>query len=138
MKDKPVRITENDMQQLRKLIFLLKSSRYPHPEALNDLENGLNRSEVVSSSEMAKDVVVMNSRVCLEDVDTNRKETLTLVFPDQANMEQSKVSVLAPVGMAMLGHQTGDVFESKVPAGIRRLKIKMVQCHPADARDRGL
>lgn len=68
----------------------------------------------------------MNSTVHLLDLDTEEEMVCTLVYPDDADIDQNKISVLAPVGTAMLGRGVGDTFEWKVPAGLRRLKVKEI------------
>jgi len=60
------------------------------------------------------------------------------VFPSDADIAQSKISVLAPIGTAMLGYRVGDTFEWKVPDGIRRLEIKGVLYQPEAAGDYNL
>jgi regulator of nucleoside diphosphate kinase len=72
----------------------------------------------------------MNSTACLEDLDTEEEETYTLVFPENADLGQGKISVLAPIGTAMLGYEVGDTFEWEVPAGKRRLRVKRIIYQP--------
>ena len=84
---------------------------------------------------MPHDVVTMNSRVQLVDLDTGEAMTYTLVFPDDADLRQGKISVLAPIGTAMLGYRVGDTFEWRVPAGLRRLKIEAILYQPEAAGD---
>jgi regulator of nucleoside diphosphate kinase len=77
----------------------------------------------------------MNSQVCLLDQDTQKEEMLTLVFPQEANISQGKISVLAPIGTAMLGYRVGEVFRWKVPTGERKLKVKKILYQPEAAGD---
>jgi regulator of nucleoside diphosphate kinase len=72
----------------------------------------------------------MNSRVCFIDLDTGEEMICSLVFPGEADIEQHKLSVLAPIGIALLGYRAGDTLEWKVPAGLRRLKVKEVLYQP--------
>ena len=80
-------------------------------------------------------VVTMNSKVLLEDLDNRERMTVTLVFPADANADEGAVSVLAPVGTAILGYSEGDVVEWPVPDGVRRLKIRKVVYQPEAAGD---
>ena len=81
------------------------------------------------------DVITMNSEVVLLDVDTQQEETYTLVFPDRADATTGHISVLAPIGMAMIGYQVGDTFEWPVPDGVRRLLVKEILYQPEAAGD---
>ena len=63
------------------------------------------------------------------------EETYTLVYPENMDMSQGKVSILAPIGTAMLGYRVGDVFEWEVPAGNRRLKVEKLLYQPEDSGD---
>ncbi|MCA9421474.1 MAG: GreA/GreB family elongation factor, partial [Nitrospira sp.] len=72
------------------------------------------------------DVVTMNSRVRLSDMNKGDDLVYTLVFPRDANAAEGKISILAPVGTAILGFRVGDIIEWQVPAGIRKLKIEEI------------
>ena len=90
----------------------------------------LYRGKLVESVDIPPDVVTMNSKVRLRDLETKAAMVYTLVFPDEANIEEGKISVLSPVGMAILGYSTGDEIEWKVPKGTRRLLIEEVLYQP--------
>jgi regulator of nucleoside diphosphate kinase len=75
----------------------------------------------------------MNSKVRLRDLDTGEKETYTLVYPHEADASAGRISVLAPVGTAIVGNRVGDVIEWPVPAGLRRLKVEAVLDQPERA-----
>ncbi|MFN8426028.1 MAG: GreA/GreB family elongation factor [Anaerolineales bacterium] len=94
----------------------------------------MSRAEVVDPKNIPSDVVTMNSTVSIEDLDTKEEEVYTLVFPEDADVRQGKISILAPVGTAMLGYEVGDTFEWDVPAGKRRLLIKKIIYRPARLR----
>jgi regulator of nucleoside diphosphate kinase len=74
----------------------------------------------------------MNSEVRLKDLDSGDVTVYRLVFPSQTRTENS-ISVLAPVGTAMLGYRVGDVIEWRVPKGVRRLKVLEVIYQPEAA-----
>jgi regulator of nucleoside diphosphate kinase len=75
-------------------------------------------------------IVTMNSTVVLRDLDTKEDETYTLVFPDAADIATDRLSVLAPVGTAILGERVDDVVRWRVPQGWRRLKVERVVYQP--------
>jgi regulator of nucleoside diphosphate kinase len=78
------------------------------------------------------DVITMNSEVRLMDVDSGEVKVYKLVFPTQTRTENS-LSVLAPIGTAILGYRVGDVIEWRVPKGVRRLKVLEVLFQPEAA-----
>jgi regulator of nucleoside diphosphate kinase len=75
----------------------------------------------------------MNSTAQVRDLKTNEIMTFTLVFPAAANIDDGKISVLAPVGTAMLGHRAGEDFEWHVPAGPVRLRVEQLLYQPEAA-----
>ena len=81
------------------------------------------------------DVVTMNSEVLVRDLDSKKEMTVTLVFPSEADLEQGKISILAPVGTALLGYRVGDTIEWKVPGRVRRLRVEKVLYQPEAAGD---
>jgi regulator of nucleoside diphosphate kinase len=77
----------------------------------------------------------MNSRAEMRDFETGETVAFTLVFPSEANIDEEKISVLAPIGAGMLGYRVGDEFEWKVPDGLRRMKVTNVEYQPEAAGD---
>lgn len=135
MSNKPIYITAFDLERLKKLLLEAYGNDYRDNEYLGMLRKELDRAEIVSSQDIPAGVVTMNSIVCLEDIDTHEEETYALVFPENADISQGKISVLAPIGTAMLGYEVGDTFEWNVPAGKRRLKIKRIIYQPEASGD---
>jgi regulator of nucleoside diphosphate kinase len=80
----------------------------------------------------------MRSKVRLRDLDTGEEMVYTLVFPSEANFDEGKISVLAPVGTAMLGYRVGSLIEWEVPSGRRRLKVEELLYQPEAAGDYNL
>lgn len=87
---------------------------------------------MVEPDAIPRDVVTMNSEVRVKDLDSGDIKVYTLVFPSQARTKNS-ISILAPIGTAMLGYRVGDVIEWHVPKGIRRLKVLDVLYQPEAA-----
>jgi regulator of nucleoside diphosphate kinase len=125
-------ITENDYDKLLRLIAGRRASGADAAH-LSELEEELERAEVLSEKEtVPPDVITMNSEVRLMDVDSGEIKVYRLVFPSQARTENS-LSVLAPIGTAILGYRVGDVIEWRVPKGVRRLKVLEVLYQPETA-----
>lgn len=131
MDTRVIYITEADMKRLRPLIEVLKNSR----DDLRDLESELEHAHVVAPADVPPDVVTMNSKARLRDLETGDEMTYTLVFPDKASIDDGKISVVAPIGTAMLGHRVGDEFKWEVPAGPVRLRVEEVLYQPEAAGD---
>jgi regulator of nucleoside diphosphate kinase len=123
-------ISENDRRRLESLLtsnFVEAIGAKPY---LADLQSGLQHAVIVASSEMPHDVVTMNSIVRLRDVDSGDVETYTLVFPHQANIAANRLSILAPIGTAILGHRVGDIVRWQVPSGQRCVRIEALLYQP--------
>jgi regulator of nucleoside diphosphate kinase len=76
----------------------------------------------------------MNSRVRVLDLSSGREMLYQIVFPGEADLRRNRISVLAPIGMALLGRAAGAVVEWQVPSGMRRLLILEVEYQPEAAR----
>ena len=135
MEERIIYITEYDLKRLRELIEEAKRIDRRGNQYLESLDAELSRGKVVAPTEVPSDVVTMNSQVRLIDLDTHEEMVYTLVFPQEADVTQSKISVLAPIGTAILGYRVGDTFTWKVPDGVRRLQVKEVLYQPEAAGD---
>lgn len=102
-------------------------------EYLDQLEEELGRAELVHPKEIPEDVITMRSKVRLKDLKSGKTVMYSLVFPSEANSNEGHISVLAPIGTALLGNRSGDVVESRVPSGLRRLKVKEIIYQPEAA-----
>lgn len=131
MRDR-IYITADDSERLRRLIAGRRGANSVDHEYLDMLEQELDRAEVVEAGAIPRDVVTMSSEVRLKDLDSGSIQRYTLVFPNQFRCDNS-VSVLAPIGTAMLGYRVGDVIEWRVPKGIRRLKVLEIIYQPEAA-----
>ena len=135
MAERTIQITELDRKRLIELILEAQSGEYRKSVYLENLRGELERAEVVPPEKIAGDVITMNSTVMLTDQDTGEEETYTLVYPEDADTAQGKISILAPIGTAMLGYRVGDVFEWEVPAGKRHLKVAKILYQPEASGD---
>jgi regulator of nucleoside diphosphate kinase len=125
-------ISSTDRDRLLQLIDSARLDWRVPPQSLDVLESELARATIVQPSQLPRDVVAMNSTVWFLDLDTEEIEQYQLVFPPDADVIHDRISVLAPIGTALLGYHRGDVVEWRVPQGRRRLLItKVVQHQPA-------
>jgi len=125
-------ITQEDMEQLRRLVEIYGGGSRDR-NSIEALESELDRAHVVDSGKIPSDVITMNSEVRLRDLDTGEERVYRLVFPNRALQARNALSVVAPIGTALLGYRAGDVIEWMVPKGLRRLKVLEVLYQPESA-----
>jgi regulator of nucleoside diphosphate kinase len=125
MADEPsIYLTQDDLDRLFDLIETYGSG--PNADRLQKLESELVRAVAVPPADIPKDVVTMNSRVVFEDETGDRRE-ITLVYPKHADIASGKVSVLVPVGTALLGMRVGQTIDWELPNGQKhRYKVVAV------------
>ena len=131
-------ITELDYNRLSGLIDRTRERNAADREYLNRLEGELERAEIVEPKAIPSDVITMRSKVRLKDLVSGESATYSLVFPTEANFADGKISVLAPIGTAILGYRSGDTIEWPVPSGVRRLKVEEILYQPEAAGDQDL
>jgi regulator of nucleoside diphosphate kinase len=127
-------VTKTDRQRLSNMIELARD----HNDRANlhyvgKLENELKYADVVAPEEIPPDVVTMRSRVKLKDLDTNEENIYSIVFPSEANFDEGKISILAPLATALLGYKRGDIVEVEAPSRLRRLQISEILYQPESA-----
>ena len=134
MSQNKLTMTAPDFDRLKHLV---ESPQYrvSHAALLMVLQHELDRTEVVPPTRVPKGVVTMHSTVRVRDIKSGDVETYTVVYPDEAAIDDGKLSVLAPLGAALLGTRAGHVVEVAAPAGVRRIKVKRVIYQPEAAGD---
>jgi regulator of nucleoside diphosphate kinase len=119
-------ITDQDWLRLERLLTQIPRSTYS-----DWLQNELDRAEVVEPTAILPNVVTMNSQVAYRDENTGKELQVTLVFPSEADPSKGKISVLAPVGAALLGLSEGQTIEWKTPSGDpRTLRVVSILYQP--------
>ena len=120
-----------DAERLENLIASLPRNAFP---GMDELEAELARAEVVDPREMPPNVVSMNSTVRFRVTSSNEAFTQTLVYPKDMDASGGKISILAPVGSALLGLSQGDEIEWPKPGGgVLRVRIEEVTYQPERA-----
>lgn len=135
MTERTIYITELDRARLEALIEAMLHSPSLDVEHVGALADELRRAVVLKPIEVPPDVITMRSRARLVDLDTGEVLEYALVFPPEASIETGRLSVLAPIGTAMLGYRVGDEFEWEVPTGVRRLRVDAILYQPEAAGD---
>lgn len=112
----------------RRLSFLLSGGRAAHDLAhLRELRSELERAIIVSHDDIPPGVITMHSVATVVDITAGSRRDITLVYPHETQPAEGRISVLAPLGTALLGYREGDEVEWLMPGGIRRLRIEKVR-----------
>lgn len=130
MPEPKIIITRTDRQRLEHLLasaFTHAIEIRPHLEALR---SALQNAEIIGSEEIPDSVITMNSTIGLYDIDYDVTDTYTLVFPQEADILENKVSVLSPMGTAILGYRVGDVVTWRNSSGTRKLRLMELVYQP--------
>jgi regulator of nucleoside diphosphate kinase len=125
--DHDIIITDRDRERL---LPVLDQHDTPASELL---QTELLRAVIVDAHDVPPDVVTMNSELVYEDVESGAKRVVRLVFPKDADAAAGRISVLAPIGAALLGLHVGQEIEWRVPAGVRRIRVAELRYQPEAA-----
>ena len=128
-------ITEHDKKRLVELAGVATEFGSHARKDIESLVKELERAVIVAPQNVPPDVVTMNSKVALLDLDTSERMEYVLACPKDANIDNGSISVLAPIGTAILGYAKGDVVEWPVPSGKRRIRIEDILYQPEAAWD---
>ena len=113
-----------------RLSMLAHAARNRMPDLAEELAAEVQRAQVLAKGRRAENVVCMNSDVQFRDDSTGKVRTITLVYPEEADIAQGKVSVLTPVGTALIGLQAGQSITWETPSGeVRQLTVLTVPGH---------
>ncbi|MCZ2098855.1 MAG: nucleoside diphosphate kinase regulator [Anaerolineae bacterium] len=133
MNERQIYVTVSDMDRLGRLV-LAAISNAPDLEPLRALDRELDRAQAVRPEEVPPDVITMNSKLRMTDLQSGTQRIVTLVYPDQAN-DADRVSILSPLGTALLGYRVGDEIRWETPTGDLHLRIDELLYQPEAARD---
>ncbi len=120
-----ITVSSHDVDRLD---AMLESPAIAQSPAGQALAQELNRATVMAPEQMPEGIVMMHSRVECEDELHGDKHVLTLVYPREANVDEGKVSILAPVGTALLGLAVGQSMDWDAPGG-RKLRLRVTAVH---------
>jgi len=123
-------ITSEDHQKLVEIMNeeikrTLENQRYAQ-----DLLKELEKCEIVDPEEISDKVITMNSKVSFRFSDSDKTLVYTLVFPQEADISKGKISILSPIGTALIGYQEGDVIKWSVPSGEKQIKVEKIIYQP--------
>jgi len=133
--EKQLFITKSDLDQLRTIVRAIWPNYNRRTKSIVDLAEKLDRASVVSPADIPPEIATMNSRFLICDLSSNKEFVYTLVFPNEANIEQGMISILSPIGAAVIGRSAGDIFECTTPLGIARMKLIAIFYQPESSGD---
>jgi len=133
LKVKEIIVTQTDLSRLKASIERLSAYDRRQQGHLAELEAELGRAKTIAAEDVPGDVVTMNSTVRLKDLASGEESIYTLVYPNEADAANARISVLAPIGMALLGDRVGSEIAWKVPSGERRLRVEEILFQPEAA-----
>jgi regulator of nucleoside diphosphate kinase len=132
-----IQITQSDFDTLQTLLRKLPGARPGDKGNLQALAGELLRARIRPGDAIPPDVITLRSRARLRDLGSGDLLELSIVLPGEADVEQGRISVLAPLGTAMLGYRAGDVFEWEMPGGPSRFRVEEVLFQPEAAGEPG-
>lgn len=135
-KKQPLFVTHEVRRRLGTMLDVLYTHGEERLSYLHPLEMAIEEAHPIEPCELPPDVVTMDSTVELLDLDTGETEVFTLVYPERADAALNRISVLAPLGTAILGCRVGDTVTVKVPAGRRRIRVEDIHDEPVSAGSR--
>jgi regulator of nucleoside diphosphate kinase len=125
-------LTQNDLDRLLDLVEAYSVGS--GSRRFEQLETELVRAVVVPRDQIPKDVVTMNSRALFENETSGQRLEIQLVYPRNADIDAGKISVLVPVGTALLGLRVGQSIDWELPSGARhRYRVMAVPYQPEAA-----
>jgi regulator of nucleoside diphosphate kinase len=125
-------ISQFDHDRLRLLLARVSSAADRDRVLPHKLRGELDRAMILTPEELPAGVVTMGARIWMQDIESREVEVYTLTFPEQADPEEHRLSVLAPIGNAILGYADGDELAWETPGGIRRIRLPRL-LHPREA-----
>lgn len=128
-------INRLDYARIKKSINDAKQFRSISQEEADKLLRELDSAKIVDPQAIPSNVVTMNSIVKLSFQNNNKQIQFQIVYPEQANVKENKISIFSPIATALIGYQVGDEIEWIVPAGLTKIKIDEIIYQPEAAGD---
>lgn len=92
-----------------------------------ELETKLAKVRIIEDEDIPADQIFIGALVTLRDLDMDEEFTYMMVSPEESNYEESKISIYAPIGKALMGHRVGEELKIKVPAGTLKYKVLKIE-----------
>lgn len=126
MATRSIHVTSQDLQRLRHVIGSTVSTSTLDRGHIEMLSDELDRAIIVDDDDIPPDVIRMRTHVRIRDASSQQSEEYTLVYPWEADVHLNLLSVLAPLGTALLGYREGDRIDWHLPGGLRELHVEKI------------
>lgn len=124
-----------DYIRIQKQIGEAKQNKTIEASEAEKLINELNSATILDPDKIPGDVVTMNSVVKITFVDAGKQQEFKIVYPNEANLKEKRVSIFSPVATALIGFRVGDLIEWMVPGGLTKIRIDEIIYQPEAAGD---
>jgi regulator of nucleoside diphosphate kinase len=129
---KQMTITVNDYQKLMGLVEFA-SLKTKMPKVTDQLVENLATARLLPQSKIKENVVTMNSRVKLRELNNRTEAEITITYPEDAEPRERRVSVFSEIGLALLGRKENDVVSWRIPNGVGQFEVQKVTYQPEAA-----
>lgn len=130
MQEEKLLVTQKDYLRIKHLLD------HQNDGDIENLEIELERAQLLADNEVPPDLVTMNSRFRFQNLTDNKEQVITLVYPQDANSQENKISVLAPLGSALIGLRVGQQINWQFPDGkTKTLKVSEILYQPETEQD---
>jgi regulator of nucleoside diphosphate kinase len=126
-------LTKTDYSRIQQCIDLAKREKTIGVNEAEKLLQELHSASIVDPSKIPDDVVTMNSIVRIRFINNDKSIQFRIVYPDQSNIKENKISIFSPVATALIGYRVSDEIEWVVPSGLTRIRIDEIVYQPEAA-----
>ncbi|MCF2525442.1 nucleoside diphosphate kinase regulator [Bradyrhizobium sp. G127] len=123
----PISLRMCDADRLRNIA---EAASDKYPQTTDFLAREIERAEILPDSRLLPGLVAMNSEVTFRDDISTQERTVTLVYPEAADVDAGKISILTPIGAALIGLSVGQTIEFQTPGG-RWRSLTVLKAYPA-------
>lgn len=128
--ERNIKITKLDYIRLNKLIASARNEMTTELKSLNVLEYDLIRAEKVISEKIDPDYITMNSVVQIFNHDSRSQMKIKIVYPQEADYKKNFISVLSPLGSALIGYKENDIIKFEAPKGEVEITVQRIEYQP--------
>lgn len=123
-------VTDSDYTMIKNLLGSMKSFSQKDSDNIHRLRHALENAVIIDWRNIPADIVTMNSTVTVRDMNKNECSEYTLVYPEKADFRKGCISILAPLGSAILGCSVGDIIAWRVPQGEKSFLVEKIHYQP--------
>lgn len=130
MKKKKIILTINELNRITRSIEYAKTIDSPQYRFISKLKSLLRRAVIVLPTEIPNSIITLNTKVSLKILPTIDKIELTIMLPEDVGVKKNNVSILSPIGAALIGHEVGDIVACEFPSGFFQIMVDKIIYQP--------